>query len=172
MNQCILFSGGWDSAAIAVMNLKTKPDLLFVNYGQKYFENEADAALKFAKYFGMTLIMISLPLEHDHPRRNFYLISEAKRLGYDEIFIGCRNLFPFMDKYKDSNWFSVKLFGWLMGVKIRTPIAGWMKRRVLTKVMGVYPDLLYNCYSNLNDFKKCTCQNCTEFKKLTIEEES
>ena len=127
MKTCVLFSGGWDSAACALIYRHFDPDLLFFSYGQNYCENELAAAQRFAQKTGMTIIRNTLELCHNHPRRNFYLISEAKRLGYGQIIIGSRNLTPLMDHFRDSNFIALRLYGLLMGVSLRLPITGWIK---------------------------------------------
>lgn len=168
MKTCVLFSGGWDSAACALIHRDLKPDLLFISYGQTYNDYEKGAASIFAHALGFAIHFRSLDLYHDHPRRNFYLIAEAKRLGYEQIIVGSRNILPITDKYKDSNWLSLKLFGALMGVKVKLPVTGWSKRKIVQTVRKTYCGALYNCYNNLNDISNCTCVNCTKIKHLGI----
>lgn len=164
MNKCILFSGGWDSVAVALM--ETEADLLFFNYGQTYFINELEVADSFAKKHKRNLIVKKLELKHDIERRNFYLLMEAKRLGYQIVFTGNRNILPIFDKYKDSNYLTLKIFGYLSNLKIKMPIVGWGKKKIVKFVLKNTSIKPYNCYNNLNDFKTCECQNCQEIKEI------
>lgn len=166
MKTCVLFSGGWDSAAAALLTKDQKPDLLFFNYGQIYYEQEIIAAKKFADNFNLILIQKLLPIGHDAERRNFYFVLEAKKLGYQKIITGNRNIFPWFDKYKDSNWLSLKILAWLMNVKICMPIIAWPKSWIIAYVEALHSSPMYNCYFAKNDFKTCSCVNCKEFKKL------
>ena len=168
MKTCVLFSGGWDSAACAIICRDQRPDLLFFDYGQTYKDNELKAAKAFAQAVNLPFNHRALSLGHDHPRRNFYLIAEAKRLGYHRIIVGSRNVAPFFDRYKDSNWFSLKLFGWLMGADLRLPITGWLKKKVVSTVRSIYNANLYNCYANKADFLTCQCPNCLEIKRVLL----
>ena len=164
MKKCILFSGGWDSVAVALM--ETKADLLFFNYGQTYFENELLVARNFAKAHRRNLIVSQLNLAHDIERRNFYLILEAKRLGYQVIYTGNRNVLPIFDKYKDSNWLTLKILGLISNLVIKMPIVAWGKKKIVKFVLMNSSIRPYNCYNNLNDFTKCECQNCREINKI------
>ena len=168
MKSCVLFSGGWDSAACVLKYYDQKPDILFFNYGQTYLYHEQNAAERFARFFELRLQKHQLPLCHDMPRRNFYFISEAKRLRYGQVILGSRNLIPAFDKYKDSNFLSLKLFGYLMGMDVRLPISGWTKSRVVNLVKGYYGGALYNCYNNGDNIYKCHCPNCKEMQKNII----
>lgn len=167
MKQCILFSGGWDSVAVAIKAPK-EADLIFYNYGQIYFDHELESARKFAKEFNRKLIVIKLDLSHDIERRNYYLIMEAKRLGYGTIYTGNRNLIPLFDKYKDSNWWSIKNFGRLTNLKIKMPIVGWSKKKIVKFCMDNYKGVPYNCYFNRTDYNSCSCPNCKELRSLNL----
>ncbi len=169
MKTCVLFSGGWDSASCVLQLLErgeTNFDLLFLNYGQTYLENEWAAARKFADFFSLNLCNSVLPLEHDQERRNFYLIAEAKRRGYQRIVSGSRNVLPWFDKYRDSNWVALKAFAFLMNVTVELPIVGHSKKRIVRHIRRSYPHLPYNCYSNSTELSTCSCVNCTEIKHL------
>ncbi len=168
MKTCILFSGGWDSASCALKMLERgeRPDLLFINYGQTYMQNEYAAALRFAMYFNLELYRVQVPLKHDQERRNFYLIGVAKALGYRRIVSGSRNVLPWFDKYRDSNWVALKAFAYLMNVTVELPIVGHSKKRIVRHIRRSYPHLPYNCYANSTDISTCSCVNCTEIKHL------
>lgn len=165
MKSCILFSGGWDSIAVA---LKIRGiDLLFFNYGQTYYENELAACVKFSTPLSANLIVRDLVLEHDIERRNFYFLMEAKRLGYDCVYTGNRNIAPIFDKYKDSNFISIHLFAHLCNIKVKMPIMGWGKRRIVKFILKDNPyHTPYNCYHNNDNYKTCKCPNCVELQGI------
>ena len=166
-NSCVLFSGGWDSVACALMYKDShNPDLLFVNYGQNYLLNEVRSAKAFAEHQHMRLIQKQFPLQHDQERRNFYLMSFAKLQGYETIIMGSRNFIPLFDKYKDSNWWSLKRYAAMMNVEVLLPITGWDKKRIVSYVRDLYPNRPYNCYANSADFRSCKCPNCTELRNI------
>jgi hypothetical protein len=54
-------------------------------------------------------------------------------MGYDEVIIGTRNIFPLFDKYKDSNWLNIKLYQYLHGCYINMPLIGNFKFQVIKK---------------------------------------
>lgn len=162
--RCVLFSGGWDSVAAALIDRESP--LIFFNYGQIYFENEREAVLKFSAAFKRKTKILSVKLGHDAERRNFLLLSELKRRGYSEVVTGNRNILPIFDKYKDSNWLSMKMFGYLMNMKIEMPVVGWTKKRIVEFVQSGYVGTPYNCYKNNKDFMICGCPNCRELKKI------
>lgn len=163
----ILISGGWDSAA-CFFQLKNPDDyeLIFFNYGQNYLKNELATAERLSRFLKRALLVVNLDLHHDQERRNFFFISEIKRLGFEEIVIGSRNLIPLFDRYRDSNWLSLKIFGWLMNIRVRLPITGWGKRRIIKFVRKFYRGPLYNCYENRQDYLTCPCVNCRELRSI------
>ncbi len=165
---CVLFSGGWDSAACVIKYQHLNPDLIFFNYGQNYLNNELAAARDFALHFNLTLKVIDYPLGHDFQRRNFHLITQAQRLGYKTIIIGARNLIPLTDPYKDSNWWSLRCFGRLMGIRLLNPMVGRTKRYIVRFVRSHYSGQLYNCYNNKTDIATCDCRNCRELQRLAF----
>jgi len=169
MKTCVLFSGGWDSMAAALIYKKEQPELLFINYGQFYSRNEFIAANNFAKKHKLGLMVHELSLKHDIERRNFYLILEAKKLGYEKIITGNRNLLPMFDKYKDSNWFNLKILAWISGVKLRLPTLLWTKKRIVNYVLKQHKEGGYNCYENKKDCLSCCCANCLELRKILYE---
>ena len=164
----LLFSGGWDSAACFYLEKKRgeSPHLLFVDYGQIYERNERHAADEFAKRNDAFIAHAHLGLVHDQDRRNFFLLAEAKRLGYDTVICGSRNILPWFDKYRDSNWLSLKLFSILMNVRVRLPVVAWPKRRIVHYVRQNYSGPIYNCYLAKDDFRLCPCPNCAEQREI------
>lgn len=168
MRTAIMFSGGWDSAAAAIktMNKTIDFDLIFFAYNQSYLGNELKAAIKFANYFNLNLRIIKLDLVHDQPRRNFHFIAELHRRGYRRIVSGSRNLAPPFDRYRDSNFISLKLLGLLFGVSIEMPVVGQSKRRIIDITRQKYPYAMYNCYLNSTELSTCPCVNCVEIKHI------
>lgn len=165
--KAILISGGWDSAACYFqLHDPNTYDLIFFSYGQLYVRNELSAAEDLSSFLKRRLYVLYLDLRHDQERRNFFFISEIKRLGYEEIVIGSRNLIPLFDKYRDSNWLSLKLYGWLMNIKVRLPITGWRKKKIILKVRSSYQGQIYNCYENRQDHLTCPCVNCREVRSI------
>lgn len=166
MKTALLISGGWDSVACYYLNKKKKLDLLFINYNQNYYDNEIKVLTNLMVSERREFKIINLNLYHDIERRNFYFITELKKLGYKKIIIGSRNILPVFDKYKDSNYLSLKLFGYLMGIKIALPVCGWSKKKVVEFVKTKTDVIPYNCYNNLNDINNCSCVNCIEIKGI------
>lgn len=132
--KALLLSGGMDSVACAFMEKDF--DCIYFNYGQIYHEKEFPFAIEMAKKLGKELIVHERPWKTDIENRNFYLIAECKKLGYDEVIVGSRNIFPFTDPYGDSNWFNMKLYQYLMGIYINMPITGCLKFQVKAKLQG------------------------------------
>ncbi len=166
MKYAVTISGGYDSAAAYIKwSDKKECDFIFFNYGQKYYENELKCALSFANFFKKQLIIINLNLGHNCERRNFHFISKLKLLNYDVVIMGNRNILPIMDKYKDSNLLNIKLYSYLMNIKVILPIIGYTKRKII-KILKLYNLNFYNCYLNKDDYKKCSCINCIELKKV------
>lgn len=166
MRTVLLFSGGWDSAAAYYETQIMDPELMFISYGQKYMMNELNAAKLFGEENGEEILLAELDLSHDQERRNFFFITEMKRLGYDRVIVGSRNIHPLFDKYKDSNWWSLRKFGKLMNIEIVQPIVGWNKRKIVKHVQRFYPHRLYNCYANNTDLWVCGCPNCKEMRTI------
>jgi hypothetical protein len=87
-----------------------------------------------AKHLGKELIVYHYAWKTDIQNRNYYLIAEIKKMGYDEVIIGTRNIMPFFDKYKDSNWFNLKIYQYLMGIYVNMPLIGNLKFQVKNKL--------------------------------------
>jgi len=161
----LLLSGGWDSAACFIINQNREVDLIFFDYGQIYKDNELRCAEVMAKKFERPLRIIKLDLTTDFAFRNLIFLIYLKQYGYKEAIIGSRNLFPLFDKYKDSNWFSLKIFEWFLQMKITLPITGWKKSKIVKFVKERYSTDLYNCYNNWNSLW-CDCSNCKEMRAV------
>lgn len=132
--KALLLSGGADS--IACFMIEKDFDCFYFNYGQKYHSKEFECAQKICKKYGKELNVIECYWGHDAKNRNYLLISELSKKGYDEVIIGSRNLFPFFDRYKDSNWFNIKIYQYLLRIYINTPLIGQFKKQVIKKCKG------------------------------------
>jgi hypothetical protein len=130
--KALLLSGGMDSVACAL--IEKDFDCIYFNYGQEYHELEYPHALNMAKHLGKELIVYHYAWKTDIQNRNYYLIAEIKKMGYDEVIIGTRNIMPFFDKYKDSNWFNLKIYQYLMGIYVNMPLIGNLKFQVKNKL--------------------------------------
>lgn len=168
MNPAVMFSGGWDSAAAALWAFDRFPrvDLVFYRYNQTYMENEYKAALRFADRFSQPLLIADLNLIHDQPRRNLHFIADLHRRGYRHLISGSRNILPIFDRYRDSNWVTLKLVAHSFGVRIDLPVVGQSKKAIVNKVRQNCDFAMYNCYSNSTELSTCNCVNCTEIKHL------
>ena len=119
-----------DSVAATLIEFDKDIDLIYFNYGQVYHHLEYPHAELLANKLNKELIIINRNWGTDIENRNYYLISEIKKLGYDEVIIGTRNILPIFDKYKDSNWFNLKVYQYLIGIYINTPIIGLFKFQI------------------------------------------
>jgi hypothetical protein len=145
--KALLLSGGMDSIACAV--IERDFDCVYFNYGQTYHELEYPHAKRMADTLNKQLIVIEKDWHTDIQNRNYYFIAELKRMGYDEVIIGTRNIFPVFDRYKDSNWFNLKLYQYLIGIYINMPLTGkfkWQVKKILSDS--------YSYYSTENNFKQ------------------
>lgn len=169
MKKCITISGGFDSGCLPYILKDSidEYDFVFFNYNQTYLEKEREKAGKLAEEFKKPLVEVVMKdMVHDQERRNFMFISKLKQLQYQEIVMGNRNIFPFFDKYRDSNFTYLKIIGFLFSIKIILPITGWTKSKVLNFLIeNRYWDF-YNCYLNSTDLDNCECSNCLEMKKV------
>lgn len=158
-------SGGYDSAA-AYLKHPVNCDFVFFSYRQLYHKKEHSCAIDFAHFAHRNLNLYEVPGFTDMPCRNFMFLLILRINGYREVIMGSRNVLPWFDKYKDSNWLSLKLFAWLIGVKLHLPVTGWSKKRVIQYVESFYKGPLYNCYLNNDDYRTCECVNCKEMRKI------
>jgi len=127
----LLLSGGADS--IACGELENNYDCIFFDYGQSYKEQELKCAIQYCNNKGVQLKIEKRDWHTDIKNRNYYLIAECIKLGYDEVIIGTRNIIPLFDKYKDSNWLNLKIYQYLTKVYINMPLIGNFKFQVIKK---------------------------------------
>lgn len=167
MKKCMTISGGFDSGCLPFIINPSGFDFVFFKYNQKYMEKEKEKAVYLANFFDKKLKIISIPeMQHDHSRRNFIFLSELKKLNYVEIIMGNRNILPFFDAYKDSNLINLQLVAYLFQIKLKLPIIGWTKTKVIKFLKNNEYLNFYNCYKNNIDYKNCDCPNCLELKKI------
>jgi hypothetical protein len=129
--KALLLSGGADSIACA--ELEKDYDCIFFDYGQSYINNELFCAMEYCKNKNISLRIEKRTWHTDIKNRNYYLIAECIKMGYDEVIIGTRNLIPLFDKYKDSNWFNLKIYQYLTKTYINMPLIGNFKFQVIKK---------------------------------------
>jgi hypothetical protein len=141
----LLLSGGADSIACA--EIERNYDCIFFDYGQKYLSSELECAVEYCNKKNLKLQIIKTEWGHDCKNRNYLMITKILQLGYDEVIIGTRNLFPFTDKYKDSNWFNLKMLQYLYGIYINMPLIGKLKYQIIK---------LTNNYKYYSTEKQCT----------------
>lgn len=123
MKKAILLSGGYDSVASLIIQFTENLDgFIFFDYGQSYLKEELKAIKYLEEVFQIQVKKIKVNWSTDIKNRNFMMISRLCELGYNEIVLGTRNILPIFDKYKDSNWLSLKLYGLLLRVKITMPV--------------------------------------------------
>lgn len=139
MKTALLLSGGYDSVACLVKYPES--DLFFFNYNQSYLEQELAAITYLEKTISKKIIIINKNWHTDIKNRNFLMIIELNSLGYERIIIGTRNIFPWFDRYKDSNWLNMKLFAKLLRITVTTPLIG-LKKTKIEKIINKKFDLL------------------------------
>ncbi len=132
--KALLLSGGADS--IACGEIEKDYDCIFFDYGQSYKEAELQCAIEYCKAKNIELKIEKRDWHTDIKNRNYYLVAECIKMGYSEVIIGTRNLFPVFDKYKDSNWMNLKIYQYLIGVYINMPLIGNFKWQVINKTNG------------------------------------
>lgn len=132
MKKAILLSGGYDSVACLVLQFNSNLDnYIFFDYGQSYLKEELKAIKYLENELKVEVKKIKVNWTTDIKNRNFMMISRVCELGYDEIILGTRNILPIFDKYKDSNWLSLKLYGLLLRIKITMPVVLKSKKSVI-----------------------------------------
>lgn len=141
-NKVLLLSGGADSIACA--EIEKNYDCIFFDYGQYYCKEELECAKNYCLQKNIKLRIENRNWHTDIKNRNYYLIAECVKLGYDEIIIGTRNIIPLFDKYKDSNWFNLKIYQYLIGAYINMPVIGNLKYQIIKKTNN------YKFYSTEN----------------------
>jgi hypothetical protein len=150
--RAILLSGGMDS--IAALNIENTDnlDLFFFDYNQEYKDLEIKHALKAAKKINKKLTIIKKSdWEHDIQNRNYYMMSELKKMGYEEVVIGTRNFLPIFDKYGDSNYINLKIYQYLFNIYVNMPLIGLFKFMIKNKIENGFT---YFSSENWNKNKK------------------
>lgn len=127
----LLLSGGTDS--IACGELEKDYDCIFFDYGQSYLKEELSCAIEYCNKKNLILNIEKRNWHTDIKNRNYYLIAECIKMGYDEVIIGTRNIIPLFDKYKDSNWVNLKIYQYLTKTYINMPLIGNFKFQVIKK---------------------------------------
>ncbi len=163
-----LMSGGFDSLAVAEKVCTQADYFIFFDYRQRYVEKELFAAKTYTHYKGKKLkVEVHPGGTTDMVGRNFFFLLRLKQLGYTHVFMGTRNPTYLGDKYGDSNYIALKLFAWLIGIKVSFPVMWWTKRRIfrylLKKDLQFYG---YNCYNNKDNYLTCDCVNCKERRQI------
>ena len=144
MKHCVLLSGGYD--CVAVMNYAPKDaDLIFFEYGQLYLEQEREAVANIEARTGRTVKRYRLEIPHNAKARNFTFISYVVSMGYDVVWTGTRNVLPLFDKYKDSNWFTLKRFARILRARVRMPVVALPKSAIRLLAARIIPlDLIFS----------------------------
>lgn len=149
MKTALLLSGGYDSVLCYFLLNNLDLDLFFFNYGQSYIEQELKSVKELSLFINKDFIVIDKSWYNDIKNRNFLMISELVSLGYNKIIIGSRNFLPLFDKYKDSNLLTLKLFSFIMRIKIITPLVLYPKWLIKNKLKKYYPlEKLYTTENN------------------------
>jgi 7-cyano-7-deazaguanine synthase in queuosine biosynthesis len=134
MTSLVLCSGGWESAAVAV--IKGWP-LLFVDYGQSYAKQERVAVTRLAVALGVPLYIRQQSV--DRPRRNFDLMRIAKNEGAEEVALGCRAVHRIFDRYGDCHPAALRREADALGLRLSLPLFGlpdFMVRRIAERGMA------------------------------------
>ena len=129
MKKALLLSGGYDSVASLLIQKDKNFDCIFFDYDQSYIEYELNA-VRYIESLGFEVKIIKTSWKTDIKNRNFLMILRVSELGYNSIILGTRNILPMFDKYKDSNWLSLKFFGLLTRIKISMPVAIMPKSKI------------------------------------------
>lgn len=124
MSDAILCSGGWESAAVAVI---ARRPLLFFDYGQSYLKAETRAVAAIAESLGLPLTIerIAMGKERDGeivPGRNFTFLDAAASLGVKRAWIGCRVPLPILDRYGDCNPIALRRHAAKLGMSVAMPL--------------------------------------------------
>jgi 7-cyano-7-deazaguanine synthase in queuosine biosynthesis len=164
----ILMSGGFDSIAVAERVKDVEAAYVFFKYGQLYEGKEYKAAAMYTARQSHKLKTYRLSQgTTDMPGRNFLFLLRLKQEGYTHVYMGTRNPTYIGDKYGDSNYIALKLFAWLLGIKVKFPVMWWTKRRIFRYLFK--EDLQfygYNCYNNKDNYLTCDCVNCKERRQI------
>jgi 7-cyano-7-deazaguanine synthase in queuosine biosynthesis len=142
--KALLISGGYDSVAILEMINREQYDYFFINYAQSYSKEEEKAIKAVSKYYKIEIKKIEdKQWGTDIKNRNFLMINLMQELGYDTISVGSRNILPIFDKYKDSNYVSLKMYALINRIVIETPLTLLTKKQIINKIPKDLIDKLY-----------------------------
>jgi hypothetical protein len=143
----LLISGGFDSVSILEMIDRKKYDFYFFDYGQSYYKEEVLAIKAIEKYYDIQVQTLQVNWNTDIRNRNFLMISRMQELGYHKICVGCRNLIPLFDKYKDSNYISLKIYALINRIVIETPVVFLTKKEIIKRIPNKLINQLYSTES-------------------------
>lgn len=148
----VLLSGGWESVACLLKAKKKHQRVMgvFFDYGQPYLKEEIKAVSRLASIIDFNFSYIKIQdMKRDDKvfiDRNKRFIEEAKRMGANEVWLGCRAPADMFDEYMDSNWQFAQRMSKEIGVKINTPLIMWPKPLVKYYVEsnGVPAEFIYS----------------------------
>lgn len=145
-NKALMLSGGYDSVAILeiIKKYKYEYDYYFFDYDQSYIKEEMEAIKNVEDYYGIKVKTIKKNWGTDIKNRNILMINHLNSIGYDTIASGSRNIIPLTDKYKDSNYLSLKLLQYVMRVNIELPLVLFSKKKIIELIPK---DLIGKLYS-------------------------
>ena len=144
LKKALLLSGGYDSVACLYMINKKEYDYFFFEYNQSYVKEELKAVKALARKENIKVNIIKKDWTTDIKNRNFMMISTLQEKGYNHIVIGSRNILPMFDKYKDSNYVYLKLYGFINRIEVELPVAWFSKSKIIKKIPK---DILSKLYS-------------------------
>jgi len=153
----VLFSGGWDSTCCLLVT--PDPTALFLRYGQPYEDQEAKAVREITEVLGIPLIDQSVPsINMDTTgkffNRNEKLLLHAASQYSGPVVLGCRNVLPMFDKFKDSNWVWARRMARVHGLDVRVPLVGWPKWLIRHRVSRAGRAVFDSVFST-EGFKPC-----------------
>lgn len=131
----VLFSGGWESTACALIAARRHERVLlvFFDYGQPYLRQEQEACRRFAERRAQPLLEVQLSTMGRRGKvfvgRNETFLREAQRAAHElpcALYVGVRNPTPF-DAYGDSNYWWVRSMRAELPARIEAPLIGWPK---------------------------------------------
>jgi 7-cyano-7-deazaguanine synthase len=182
-NVLVLLSGGIDSASCAHF-YKTQGfpvETLFIDYGQKSLEKEADASKRIAKQLSLPFSRISLTESRRKThgeligRNAFFLFSALmefrKKSGI--IGIGLHSGTPYYDCSEDFVNKTQGIFdNYTNGcIKIGTPFLTWNKMEVFDyfKLTGIPSVMTYSC--EIGESQPCgICRSCKDLEAFYASE--
>ena len=128
----VLFSGGWESTYCLIKAIerhgKENVTPIYFKYGALHQAEEIVQAVKVCNELNVEMHTIDLITSLDSTngifkgRNTIFMSNIVERYPLvTTIYFGCRNLFMFMDKFKDSNWNYGRMMGKALGIKVRMP---------------------------------------------------